>query len=79
MVRYPAENLAFWQLEFPVEKPRIKLNRYSLVFENYKSLDKSSFSGIIEVFRPATDHAAPALEPAVKLYKLLHDNLLRLK
>ncbi|KAK7385380.1 hypothetical protein VNO78_31097 [Psophocarpus tetragonolobus] len=47
----------------------------TLVFENYKSLDESSFSGIIEVFRPATGHAAPALEPAVKLYKLLHDIL----
>ncbi|XP_057442468.1 uncharacterized protein LOC130734157 [Lotus japonicus] len=48
---------------------------FSIVFENYKSLDESSFSGIIEVFRPATGHAAPALEPAVKLYKLLHDIL----
>ncbi|KAK7301122.1 hypothetical protein RJT34_11983 [Clitoria ternatea] len=48
---------------------------FSLVFENYKSLDESSFSGIIEVFRPAAGHAAPALEPAVKLYKLLHDIL----
>ncbi|TKY56317.1 hypothetical protein E2542_SST20760 [Spatholobus suberectus] len=47
----------------------------TLVFENYKALDESSFSGIIEVFRPATGHAAPALEPAVKLYKLLHDIL----
>ncbi|KAG5052607.1 hypothetical protein HKD37_02G005259 [Glycine soja] len=47
----------------------------TLVFENYKSLDESSFSGIIEVFRPATGQAAPALEPAVKLYKLLHDIL----
>lgn len=47
----------------------------SLAFENYKSLDESSFSGIIEVFRPAPGHAAPGLEPAVKLYKLLHDIL----
>ncbi|XP_057725923.1 uncharacterized protein LOC130941436 [Arachis stenosperma] len=47
----------------------------TLVFENYKSLDESSFSGIVEVFRPASGHAAPALEPAVKLYKLLHDIL----
>ena len=47
----------------------------TLVFENYKSLDEYSFSGIIEVFRPATGQAAPALEPAVKLYKLLHDIL----
>ncbi|KAK7321261.1 hypothetical protein VNO77_31727 [Canavalia gladiata] len=47
----------------------------TLVFENYKSLDESSFSGIIEVFKQASGHAAPALEPAVKLYKLLHDIL----
>ncbi|XVE55588.1 hypothetical protein DITRI_Ditri03aG0171100 [Diplodiscus trichospermus] len=45
----------------------------SLVFENYKSLDESSFSGIVDVFKPATGLAAPALEPAVKLYTLLHD------
>ncbi|PQQ10519.1 uncharacterized protein Pyn_37378 [Prunus yedoensis var. nudiflora] len=47
----------------------------ALAFENYKSLDESSLSGILEVFRPATGHAAPALEPAVKLYTLLHDIL----
>ncbi|XP_027329204.1 uncharacterized protein LOC113845810 isoform X2 [Abrus precatorius] len=47
----------------------------TLVFENYKSLDESSFSGIIEVFKPASGHPASALEPAVKLYKLLHDIL----
>ncbi|KAK4274158.1 hypothetical protein QN277_017432 [Acacia crassicarpa] len=47
----------------------------TLVFENYKSLDESSYSGILEGFRPATGVAAPALEPAVKLYKLLHDIL----
>lgn len=47
----------------------------SLLFENYKSLDESSLSGMIEVFRPATGLAAPALEPAVKLYTLLHDIL----
>ncbi|KAM1203766.1 hypothetical protein ACFX13_020079 [Malus domestica] len=47
----------------------------ALAFENYKSLDESSLSGIMEVFRPATGHAAPALEPAVKLYTLLHDIL----
>ncbi|KAK6940229.1 hypothetical protein RJ641_029760, partial [Dillenia turbinata] len=45
----------------------------ALVFENYKSLDESSPLGIAEVFRPATRLAAPALEPAVKLYTLLHD------
>ncbi|XP_022734370.1 uncharacterized protein LOC111287412 isoform X3 [Durio zibethinus] len=47
----------------------------SLVFENYKSLDESLFSGIMDVFKPATGFAAPALEPAVKLYTLLHDIL----
>ncbi|KAF7817018.1 plant/MNA5-17 protein [Senna tora] len=47
----------------------------TLAFENYKSLDETSFSGITEVFRPASGVAAPALEPAVKLYKLLHDIL----
>ncbi|TYH72274.1 hypothetical protein ES332_D05G242800v1 [Gossypium tomentosum] len=47
----------------------------SLVFENYKSLDESSLSGIMDVFKPATGLAAPALEPAVKLYSLLYDVL----
>ncbi|TYG78973.1 hypothetical protein ES288_D02G104100v1 [Gossypium darwinii] len=44
----------------------------SLVFENYKSLDESSFSGIMDVFEPATGLVAPTLEPAIKLYMLLH-------
>ncbi|KAJ9567728.1 hypothetical protein OSB04_003694 [Centaurea solstitialis] len=47
----------------------------ALVFENYKSLDEQSTSGIMDVFRPATGIAAPVLEPAIKLYKLLHDIL----
>ncbi|KAI3462116.1 hypothetical protein Pfo_018779 [Paulownia fortunei] len=47
----------------------------ALVFENYKSLDESSPSGIVDVFGPATGVAAPALAPALKLYKLLHDIL----
>lgn len=47
----------------------------SLVFQNYKSLDEASLSGILDVFKPATGLAAPALEPAVKLYTLLHDIL----
>lgn len=46
-----------------------------MVFENYKSLDESSPSGIIEVFRPSTGSPAPALLPAVKLYTLLNDIL----
>ncbi|XP_059637232.1 uncharacterized protein LOC132279312 [Cornus florida] len=47
----------------------------ALVFENYKSLDESAPSGIMDVFKPATGLAAPGLEPAVKLYILLHDIL----
>ncbi|KAA0038672.1 uncharacterized protein E5676_scaffold455G005750 [Cucumis melo var. makuwa] len=47
----------------------------ALVFENYKSLDETALSGLMEVYRPATGVAAPALEPAVKLYTLLHDIL----
>ncbi|XP_047342735.1 uncharacterized protein LOC124946204 [Impatiens glandulifera] len=44
-----------------------------LVFENYKCLDENSQSGMKEVFIPSTGIAAPALEPAVKLFTLLHD------
>ncbi|KAG6384861.1 hypothetical protein SASPL_153680 [Salvia splendens] len=47
----------------------------TLLFESYKSLDESSPSGIAEVFGPSTGVAAPALTPALKLYKLLHDIL----
>ncbi|KZV53773.1 hypothetical protein F511_00039 [Dorcoceras hygrometricum] len=47
----------------------------TLVFENYKSLDESTLSGIMDVFRPATGEAAPALVPALKLFKLLNDIL----
>ncbi|KAG9137431.1 hypothetical protein Leryth_020632 [Lithospermum erythrorhizon] len=48
---------------------------FSLTFENYKSLDELAPSGIMDVFRPAVGLPAPALEPAVKLYSLLHDVL----
>ncbi|XP_072981230.1 uncharacterized protein [Typha angustifolia] len=47
----------------------------AMVFENYKSLDESLPSGMVEVFRPASGSPAPALVPAVKLYTLLHDIL----
>ncbi|KAJ0098152.1 hypothetical protein Patl1_28296 [Pistacia atlantica] len=47
----------------------------ALVFENYKSLDDLSPSGFTDIFGPAIGHAAPALEPAVKLYILLNDIL----
>ncbi|KAH0871115.1 hypothetical protein HID58_078137 [Brassica napus] len=46
-----------------------------LVFENYKSLDESSFSGMNDVVSSATGVPAPALAPAVKVYLLLHDIL----
>ncbi|KAF8086211.1 hypothetical protein N665_0632s0031 [Sinapis alba] len=46
-----------------------------LVFENYKSLDESSFSGMNHVFSSATGVPAPALAPAIKVYMLLHDIL----
>ncbi|PKA49118.1 hypothetical protein AXF42_Ash010803 [Apostasia shenzhenica] len=45
------------------------------VFENYKSLDESSPSGIVETFQPSIGTPAAALVPAVNLYKLLHDIL----
>lgn len=47
----------------------------ALVFENYKSLDESSPSGMMDVLRPASGLVAPALAPALKLYALLHDIL----
>ncbi|KAJ4845923.1 hypothetical protein Tsubulata_008403 [Turnera subulata] len=45
----------------------------ALVFENYKSLDESALSGIMDAFKPATGLAAPVLAPAVKLYTHIHD------
>lgn len=47
----------------------------ALLFENYKSLDELSPSGLIDVFGPPTGLSAPALASAVKLYTLLHDIL----
>ncbi|KAG8059356.1 hypothetical protein GUJ93_ZPchr0002g23236 [Zizania palustris] len=47
----------------------------AMVFENYKSLDESLPSGLVEDFKPPTGLAACALEPAIKLYSLLHDVL----
>lgn len=47
----------------------------ALVFENYKSLEESSLSGMVDCFRPASGTAAPALVPAVQLYTLLYDSL----
>ncbi|KAJ0984715.1 hypothetical protein J5N97_003071 [Dioscorea zingiberensis] len=48
----------------------------AMVFKNYKSLDESLPSGLVEDFRPSTGSAAPALLPAMQLYTLLHDILL---
>ncbi|KAG9135284.1 hypothetical protein Leryth_015186 [Lithospermum erythrorhizon] len=47
----------------------------SVVFENYKSLDESSPSGVTDVLKPASGSAAPALASALKLYNLLNDIL----
>lgn len=47
----------------------------TMVFENYKSLDESSLSGIADTFTLATGSVAPALAPALDLYKLLNDIL----
>ncbi|XP_023639737.1 uncharacterized protein LOC17874910 isoform X2 [Capsella rubella] len=44
-------------------------------FENYKSLDEMSFSGMKDVFESASGIPAPAIESAVKLYGLLNDVL----
>ncbi|KAL2652043.1 hypothetical protein R1flu_020171 [Riccia fluitans] len=46
----------------------------ALVFENYKSLDETSPTGMTDTF-PAVGAAAPALVPAVQIFTLLHDIL----
>ncbi|KAA8526659.1 hypothetical protein F0562_008138 [Nyssa sinensis] len=45
------------------------------VFENYKSLDENSPTGLADIFGPIPEAAAPALAPAVQLFTLLHDIL----
>ncbi|KAK2378330.1 pesticidal crystal cry8Ba protein [Trifolium repens] len=45
------------------------------VFENYKSLDENSPTGLTDHFGPASDSAAPALHPALQVYSSLHDIL----
>ncbi|GMY09592.1 hypothetical protein FCV25MIE_04831 [Fagus crenata] len=45
------------------------------VFENYKSLDEDSPTGLADLFGPMQVSAAPALAPAVQVYTLLHDIL----
>lgn len=47
----------------------------ALVFENYKSLDEASPSGMMAVFGSASGFVAPALTRSVKLYALMHDVL----
>ncbi|KAG2719653.1 hypothetical protein I3843_03G262600 [Carya illinoinensis] len=45
------------------------------VFENYKSLDEDSATGLADLFGSIQETAAPALAPAVQVYTLLHDIL----
>ncbi|KAF4360031.1 uncharacterized protein LOC115699041 isoform X1 [Cannabis sativa] len=45
------------------------------VFENYKSLDEDSPTGIRDLHGPIQESAAPAIAPAVQVYSLLHDIL----
>ncbi|KAI3525329.1 hypothetical protein L2E82_51561 [Cichorium intybus] len=47
----------------------------ALSFQNYKSLDENSSTGLSEMLSPIPDAAAPALAPAVQLYTLIHDIL----
>lgn len=44
----------------------------AFLFENYKSLDENSPSGLVESFS-SSGSPAPALVPAIKLYTLLND------
>lgn len=45
------------------------------VFENYKSLDENSTTGLVDLLGPMQESAAPALAPAVQVFTLLHDIL----
>lgn len=45
------------------------------VFENYKSLDENSVTGLSNIFGPISDFAAPALAPAVQIFSTMHDIL----
>lgn len=44
-------------------------------FQNYKSLDDNSPTGLADTSAPTSETASPALAPAVQLYTLLHDIL----
>jgi len=50
-------------------------NLLATTFQNYKSLDELSPSGITDLFGPVPESAAPALVPAVQIFTLLHDIL----
>ncbi|KAK2647676.1 hypothetical protein Ddye_015165 [Dipteronia dyeriana] len=45
------------------------------VFQNYKSLDENSPTGLADLFGPPKASVAPALAPAVQVCTLLHDIL----
>ncbi|XP_071715042.1 uncharacterized protein [Rutidosis leptorrhynchoides] len=47
----------------------------AISFQNYKSLDENSATGLSDVLSPIPETAAPALAPAVQLYTLIHDIL----
>ncbi|KAK1416633.1 hypothetical protein QVD17_25748 [Tagetes erecta] len=47
----------------------------AIAFQNYKSLDENSSTGLSEILSPIPESAAPALVPAVQLYTLIHDIL----
>ncbi|XP_073135598.1 uncharacterized protein [Henckelia pumila] len=47
----------------------------SATFQNYKSLDEKSPTGLVDLSGPILESAAPALAPAVQVYTLLHDIL----
>nr|XP_043624942.1 uncharacterized protein LOC122596431 [Erigeron canadensis] len=47
----------------------------ALAFQNYKSLDEKSSTGLSDTSSPIPESAAPALAPAVQLYTLVHDIL----
>lgn len=47
----------------------------ALTFQNYKSLDENSSTGLSDILSLIPDTAAPVLAPAVQLYTLIHDIL----
>ncbi|KAH0450822.1 hypothetical protein IEQ34_021514 [Dendrobium chrysotoxum] len=50
-------------------------NLLATTFQNYKSLDENSSTGLANFFGPTPETASPALTPAIKLFSLLHDIL----